>query len=207
MDRGHYMLFFIMGMLASLAVFLPLGAKRRVGVPSFVWWICLGVGIVANFYGLSHSTAPSLAPRITAIGKVYNHVEVRRGRDTHYGYDFVTNVGEPIHFETSIIIPGWGNPEVLNRSAFRIVYLQSPNRDRKNEAISIEILSGRDAGFHDFVDARVGGAWLTIPIGAAIASFGYLGLRYMKDDEKAAWDDTDEDASKETNPLDIDLFK
>jgi len=59
----------------------------------------------------------------------------------------------------------------------------------ENEAIDIEILSGRDAGFHESVDARPAGMWLAIPIGAALGTFGYFGLRYKKDDEASATSD------------------
>ena len=138
-------------------------------------------------YGLAHSTAPSFAPRITAVGKAYDHVELRQGRDTHYGFHFLPDEnGEPVDIETSIILPGWAVPEVFNGRTFRVVYLQSSKRALKNEAIDIEILSGRDAGFHDSVDARPVGVWLAIPIGAALGAFGYFGLRYRKDDETSA---------------------
>ena len=100
-------------------------------------------------YGLSHSTAPSFAPRITAVGTAYEHIEIRQGRDTHYGFHLLPDgSGEPLYIETSIILPGWAVPEVFNGRTFRVVYLQSTKRALKNEAIDIEILSGRDAGFH-----------------------------------------------------------
>jgi hypothetical protein len=173
----------LLGMAAALAVFYPLGAKRRAGIPYSLWWVCLGVGVVACIYGLAHSTAPSFAPRVTAVGKVYDHVEVRQGRDTHYGFHFVPDEGgEAVDIETSIILPGWARPEVFNGRTFRVVYLQSSTRALKNEAIDIEIQSGRDSGFHDSVDARPFGVWWAIPIGAALGAFGYFGLRYKKDD-------------------------
>ena len=55
-----------------------------------------------------------------------------------------------------------------------------------NDAIDIDILSGRDAGFHDSVDARPAGTWLAMPIGAALGTFGYFGLRCKNDDEASA---------------------
>jgi len=97
-----------------------------------------------------------------------------------------------VDIETSIILPGWAVPQVFNGRTFRVVYLQSSMRALKNEAIEIEILSGRDTGFHDSVDARPGGVWLAIPIGAALGSFGYFGLRYKKDDEISAESDGDD---------------
>ena len=187
MDRGIFIGASLLGMAAALAVFYPLGAKRRACIPYPLWWVCLGLGVVVCIYGLAHSTAPSFAPRITAVGKAYDHVELRQGRDTHYGFHFLPDeIGEPVDIETSIILPGWAVPEVFNERTFRVVYLQSSKRALKNEAIDIEILSGRDAGFHDSVDARPVGVWLAIPIGAALGAFGYFGLRYRKDDETSA---------------------
>jgi hypothetical protein len=207
MDRGYYTLFSMLGMFASLAVFYPLGAKRRARIPRFVWWISIVGGSIVAIFGLQYATVPSFAPRVTAVGKAYNHVEVRRGRDTHYGFDFVPSGSEPIHLETSIILPGWGNPDVFNGRTFRVIYLQSTTRPLKNEALYIEILFGRDTGFHDFVDARVAGIWLAVPIGAAFVSFGVFGLKYKDDDEKKAWQTHEEASSQSKNPLDIDLFK
>ena len=179
-----------MGMAATLAVFYPLGARRRARIPLYAWWVCLILGVVLCFYGLSHSTAPSFAPRITAVGKAYDHVERKAGRDTYYGFRFLPDDGGgPVDIETSIILPGWGVPEVFNGRTFRVVYLRSSDRAMTNEAIDIEILSGRDAGFHDSVDARPAGTWLAIPIGAALGTFGYFGLRYKKDDEASATSD------------------
>jgi hypothetical protein len=149
LDRGIFIGICLLGVAAALAVFYPLGAKRRACIPYSLWWVCLGLGVVVCIYGLAHSTAPSFAPRITALGKAYDHVEVRQGRDTHYGFHFVPDEGgEPVEpkIETSIILPGWARPEVFNGRTFRVVYLESSKRALKNEAIDIEILSGRDAG-------------------------------------------------------------
>ena len=147
-------------------------------------------------YGLSHSTVPSFAQRITAVGKAYDHVERRQGRDTYYGFRFSPDGGgEPIDIETEIILPGWGVPEIFNGRTFRVVYLQDSKRSLKNEAIDIEIMSGRDAGFHDSYDARPVGKWLGIPVGAALGAFGYFGLRYMKDDEISGASDDDDMSS------------
>jgi len=88
-----------------------------------------------------------------------------------------------------------------------VIYLDSTARSLSNELIAVEILAGPHEGFHDFMDARFFGRWLTIPIGVFIASFGYFGLKYKKDDEKKSWGDADEDQPEQKNPLDIDLFR
>lgn len=192
MDRGHYMVFCFFGVAAALAAFFPLGAKRRAWIPPLGWWLFLIVGGVICMYGLSHSTAPSFAPRITAVGKAYDHFERRHGKDTSYGFQLVPEGGGPISIETEIILPDWNTPAIFNGQTFRVVYLADSNRLLKNEAVDIAILSGKNAGFHDSFDARPSGKWLAIPIGSALGVFGFFGLRYMKDDAIAAASDDDD---------------
>lgn len=72
MDRASYTVWALLGIAVALAVFFTLGARRRAHIPPIVWWLCLIVGAVTVMYGLFHSTAPSFAPRITAIGKAYD---------------------------------------------------------------------------------------------------------------------------------------
>ena len=74
-------------------------------------------------YGLSHSTAPSFASRITAVGKAYDHFERRQGRERYYGFRFVPDGGEPVNIDTQIILPDWGAPAVFDGRTFRVVYL------------------------------------------------------------------------------------
>jgi hypothetical protein len=154
MDRAHSMVFCLLGAVAAAAVFVPLGAKRRAWIPPLGWWLFLIVGSVIWFYGRSHSTVPSFAPRISAIGKAYDHSVRQRGSDTSYGFRFVPDGGGPITIETEISLPYGGVPAVFNGQTFRIVYLDDANRTPKNEAIDIAILSGGNAGFHDSLDAR-----------------------------------------------------
>jgi hypothetical protein len=93
-----------------------------------------------------------------------------------------------VNIETEIILPGWADRAIFDGRTFRVVYLQDSKRIVKNEAIDVEILSGKDAGYHDSLDARPVGAWLGIPIGAAVAAFGLFGLKYRKDDAISAQD-------------------
>jgi len=90
--------------------------------------------------------------------------------------------------ETEIILPGWGDPAIFDGRTFRVVYLQDSKRIVKNEAIDIEILSGKHAGYHDSRDARPVGTWLGIPVGAALGAFGLFGIKYRKDDVNSAMD-------------------
>ncbi len=190
MYRGYF-IGCLIGTGGALAVFFQLKAKRRACIPPLVWWLCLILGAVTCMYGLSHSTTPSFATRITAVGRTYDYTERQQGRDTFYGFRFVPDGGQPVNIETEIIIPGWRDPAIFNERTFRIVYLNDNNRTMKNEAIDIEILSGKHAGYHDSLDARPAGKWLGIPLGAALAAFGFFGLKYRKDDATRAASDDD----------------
>jgi hypothetical protein len=186
MDRDSFTVWCLLGLAVAMAVFFTLGAKRRALISSPLWWLCLILGVVTCISALFHSTAPSFATRITAIGQAYDHVDRKRGRDTYYGFRFVPTGGEPINIETQIILPDWNTPAIFDGRTFRLVYLQDSKRILKNEAIDIEILSGKHAGFHDSFDARPAGTWLGVPIGAALFGFGFFGLRYKKDDAISA---------------------
>jgi hypothetical protein len=133
-------------------------------------------------YGMSHSTVPSFAPRITAVGKASDCIEKSVGRSNKFVFRFVPEGGSPINIETVIIMPHWGNDGKFNGRTLRIVYLNDIARSPSNEAIDIEILDGDNAGWHDSLDARPFGVWLGIPIGAALGGFGYFGIGYKKDD-------------------------
>jgi hypothetical protein len=199
MDYSHYMVCALLGCGPALAVFFLLRAKRRAWIPPLAWWFSLGVGVVIGFYGMSHSTTPSFSARITAVGKAYSYMEreIHTGyhHDTIYGFRFTPDSGEPINIETEIILPDTYRPADFDGRTFRIVYLNDSERVLKNEAIDIAILSGKDAGYHDSLDARPFGSWLAIPIGAAFATFGLAGLKYMKDDADVAASDDSADAS------------
>jgi hypothetical protein len=186
MDRGTFVGTCLLGLAVALAVFFPIGAERRACIPALAWWLCLIGGAVTCLFGLSHSTVPSFAPRITAVGKASDWTEKTVGRNTKFVFRFVPEGGSPIDIETLIIVPHWDNAGKFNGRKLRIVYLDDIARKPSDEAIEIEILDGADAGWHDSLDARAFGVWLGIPIGAALGGFGYFGIRYKKDDMKAA---------------------
>jgi hypothetical protein len=185
MDKGTFIGSCLLGLAVALAVFFPLGAKRRVYIPPFAWWLCILVGACTCMYGLSHSTTPSFAPRITAVGNASDCIEKSVGRNSKFVFHFVPEGGSSINIETLIIMPHWGNAEKFSGRTLRIVYLNDIARNPSNEAIDIEILNGDNAGWHDSLDARLFGAWLGIPIGAALGGFGYFGIRFKKNDLKA----------------------
>jgi hypothetical protein len=197
MDYAHFMVCCLPGFAIALAVYFPLGAIRRACVPPLAWWLCLAAGAVPFFYGLSHSTFPSSAARITAVGKAYDYVqrEVHTGyhHDTIYGFHLVPEGGAPIPIETEIILPDSARPAIFDGRTVRVVYLDDSKRTLENEAIEIEILSGKHAGFRDSVDARLMGAWLGIPFGAAFVGFGIAGLKSMKKDAAISAESDDDD--------------
>jgi hypothetical protein len=199
MDYAHFMGCCLLGFGPALAIFFLLRPKRRTRIPPLGWWLSLILGTVVCFYAMSQSTVPSFSTRITAVGRTYDYVqrEIRSGyhHDTVYGFRLVPEGGKPIQIETEIILPGWADPAVFNGRTFRVVYLQDTTRALKNEAIEIEILSGEHSGYHESLDARPLGSWLGLPIGAAFASFGALGLRYKNDDAKSAASDENDDSS------------
>src|SRR4051812_46780292 len=186
MDYSHAMVCGLLGGGPALAIFFLLRAKRRAWIPPLAWWLFLALGAVVFFYGMSHSTVPSFSTRITAVGKAYDYVEREIHTDYHhdtiYSFRFVPEGGGPINIETEISLLDAAHPAIFDGQVFRIVYLNDNERVLKNEAIEIDILSGIHKGFHDSLDARPVGKWLAIPVGAAFGIFGFVGLRYMKND-------------------------
>ncbi len=199
MDYAHFILCCLLGFGPALGIFFLLRPKRRAWIPPLGWWLSLILGAVICFYAMSHSTVPSFSSKITVVGKTYDYVEreVHTGyhHDTIYGFRLVPEGGEPVHIETEIILPDSALPAIFNGRTFRVVYLADSKRVLQNEAVDIEILSGRHSGYHESLDARPLGSWLWLPIGAAFFGFGMAGLKYMTDDAKAAAEDEDDNAS------------
>jgi hypothetical protein len=185
MDRSSFILFGLFGCGIGLAALLLLGPQRRAGISPFAWWFCMIVGSTVGLFGLSHSTAPSFAPLVTASGKASAFTDQKFGRNSKFVFAFFPEGGNPINIETHIIVPHWGNAEVFSGRTLKVIYLSDRARSVSNEAVDIEILSGDDAGWHHSLDARPFGIWLAIPVGATIAGFGYIGFRYRKSDLKA----------------------
>lgn len=192
MNYGFYMLSVLSGLAVAFSIYRALGARRRAAVSPVIWWACLVIGVVAGGYGLSHSTVPSFAPRVTAVGTTYDFYHRKSGKDSWDGFRFVPDGGgAPILMETEIMQPGWATPS-FNGRTIRVTYLQDEHRSLKNEVIEEAILTGTHAGYHDAYDARPFGRWLFLPLGGAIAGLGYLGLRSMGDDDKKVAAEADE---------------
>jgi len=174
------MVFSLIGIALGFVGFGYLKPSRRADIPVFVWWVCIALALVAFAIGISQSTVPSFAPRITAVGNAYDCLQIREGRDSYFEFRFVPDQGTTVELETEIALPNWGHPEVFDGRSLRVVYLDTVNRSLKNEAIDIEILSGAHAGFHDSVDARPFGKWMVIPLGGALLTFGIFGIKASK---------------------------
>jgi len=188
----------LLGLGLALAIFFPLGAKRRARIPRPALWLSLILGIVIIFYGLSHGTIPSFTSPITAVGKAYDYVNRRSGGahgNTYGSFRFVPEGGEAIHIETGILLPDWGTPANFDGRTFRVVYLQDSWRALKNEAVDITIVSGKHTGFHESLDARPLGSWLAIPIGASLLGFGWMAFRYRREDVNPAASDGEDNSS------------
>lgn len=182
MDKPIFMLWSLLGVGIALAIVLLMGSARRSRTPMYVLWALLVSGVVTCIYGLSHSTAPSFAAQVSRIGTSSAFVEKSIGRSSKFVFVLVPASGSPINIETHIIVPHWGNADVFSGRTLRVTYLDDPARSVSNEAVRIEIVSGENAGWRDSIDARPFGVWLAIPLGSMIAGFGYLGLRYRRDD-------------------------
>jgi len=175
------------GVPLAFAMFFLLGAKRRAWIRPR-WWLSLILGFLIALYGLFNSTLPSFSTPVTAVGKAYDHVwrgsYARHGN--HYeAFRFLPEGGQAINIETRIGLPNVGTPTDFDGRTLRVVYLKDSYRALQNEAVDITILSGKNTGFHDSLDARPFGLWLAMPIGFAFVLLGYLLFYYGKGDAKS----------------------
>ncbi len=83
---GYYYLGGFLGLAAALVIIHSVGAKRRATVPLAVWWLCMGLGLVACGYAMFNSTGPSFAPRVTMTGRAFDCVEHRVGKESIFHF-------------------------------------------------------------------------------------------------------------------------
>jgi hypothetical protein len=183
------------GLAAILAVlfFKFFGSERRSSVPLIVWGACLVLGFSTVMYSLIHSTGPSFAPRITAVGKVSDCFEPHSGKHfDKYVFHFEPESGAPFFLETRILTP----PVCLFRlrgtdtGTYRIVYLDDSHRNPSNEPIDNQVVSGAEAGWHQTLDAGPFGIWLGVPFGFALSFIGLGCIRLRKYDSRPAQEPT-----------------
>jgi hypothetical protein len=149
--------------------------------PKLAWWPCVILGGVVGLVAAVQSTDPSFAPRITVTGRAFGCYTEHIGRSYKNLFRFEPASGGQISIQTKI----WGpmcraTSKYFDDRTYRIVYLDDTKRSVSNEAISIEVISGKDVGCHDDLDARPLGKWLGVPIGASLAYIGLFGIRARK---------------------------
>lgn len=185
-------LYFLFGLIAGLAVGAILcrclGAEQCAAVPGAISVLCLPIGFIALIFSLLNSTAPSFAPRISVSGKASDCIAHRAGRSSTYSFRFEPEHGNPLQIGTRIVVPPmcWHTTAYDAGSTYRITYLDDTKRYPVNEAIAIEALTGRNAGWRNKLDARLFGFWLITPAGAMLMYLGLYFTRKTKDDAKSA---------------------
>ena len=142
------------------------------------WWSLSLAGFVLAGFSGAKSTVPSSAPRVTITGLAEGCVRHVIGRGNYiYLFQVKPLQGLPVSVATRIKSPPCWSDDSLGSDGrvYRIVYLDDANRKLKNEAISIEVIKGQDAGWRSGVDARPFGLWLGIPAGVALIIWGGVG--------------------------------
>lgn len=179
-------LYFLFGLIAGLAAGVifsrGLSVRQRAAIPGAISVLCLPTGFVALLFSLLNSTAPSFAPRISVTGNAFNCVEHRLGKSSTYSFRVEPEHGEPLQIGTQIVVPPmcWKTSDYDAGGIYRITYLADTKRHPANEAIDIEVLTGRNAGWHKRLDARPFGLWLGTPAGGFLM---FIGLYLTRDNK------------------------
>jgi hypothetical protein len=172
--------------LAFLAFFVLYmrGIVKKYSSIGLMWFGIAFTGFALIGVSALKITSPSWAPRITETGVAQGCVAQRiwRGRSRTYIYSFLFNPsnGTPIGLTTYINLPAcWrGTNRVSDGRVYRVVYLDDPTRNLKNEAIQIEVVRGADSGWRGSRDARFFGWFLLAPIGALCIFVGSIACSY-----------------------------
>ncbi len=165
----------------ALLVFIGFLLRRvaqKYTLVGLAWWFVGLLGFAVAGISGAHSTRPSSAPRQTVIGRVQDCTEHVRGRANYtYTFQLDSDGQNSIEIATRIKPPlCWREDSSGFRSdIYRVVYLDDPTRDLNHEAIRIEVLTGKHAGWSGSVDARPFGLWLGIPAGILVIIAGGIG--------------------------------
>lgn len=144
-------------------------------------WACVAVGAAGGWVSYTHSTNPSLAPRITLTGKALDCLNVHRFSRNRHLFRFDSGSGDRIFLQTKIFAPMcFDSSKTFDDRTYRITYLDDARRSMSHEVTRVEVMSGTDAGWYRRLDARPFGAWLGVPVGAFLAALGALLLRMQK---------------------------
>lgn len=163
--------------LALLAVLVRRAAMKYTKM-GLIWACVVLAGFATAGFSGAKSTTPSSAPRSTVSGVAQDCVQRQFGRSNYtYSFLLLPSDAPPVRMATRIKLPlCWnGTQSGTDNRLYRVVYLDDPNRTLKNEAISIDVLEGNNAGWHDAVDARVFGLWIGVPLGILLIVIGGIG--------------------------------
>ena len=172
-----WVIFIELALLCVIGLVVRRAVRRYTTVGLF--WASLSLaGFALTGFSGANSTKPSSAPRITITGAAADCVEHRIGRGNYsYSFFFTPTTGVPIELESRIKAPlCWRDSQSgSDGRVYRVQYLNDPNRRLKNEAIRIDVLQGKNAGWHGSVDARPFGLWLCVPFGIILIVIGCVG--------------------------------
>lgn len=145
------------------------------------------VGFLAIVVGEFRSTVPSFAARAEITGRVSGCTTRRLGKGNYVHYFSVQpEIGAPVNIETHVLGPMcWASSRDYDDRVYRVLYLRDARWNLFNEGIQVDVLSGRDTGWHSSLDARPFGLWLLMPIGGVFLIVGNYGIRSGREPESS----------------------
>src|ERR1700761_9759435 len=102
MGRAIFILCSLFGLGVALPISWALGRSRLSSIPLSACWSSILFGGVVCIYGLAHSTTPSFAPRITAVGGASVFTEKNADGDRKFAFELFPEAGDPVELETHI---------------------------------------------------------------------------------------------------------
>jgi hypothetical protein len=176
----------IAGIVAGIALGSWLGPRRLAAVPALACGLCACAGSVAILFALFNATAPSFARHITIVGKALDCTEESAGRLSIFHFHMKSDDGNLVYLGTHLDIPPmcWRTAEYDPEEVYRVVYLDDVRRNPVHEAIEVEVLRGRNKGWHKALDARPLGLWLLAPLGGLLLCLGLYASRTPSQERK-----------------------
>ena len=180
------MAFIFVGIIVLIGSFAFWYSRRNAeffAAPKYRWWLLVFLSLALGVFSAVNSTYPSFAPRVTIQGTVGNCTMVNIGsqrRPNYYASFLVRRAdGSSVHLQSNIVGPMCKiDNHGPDQRIYRIIYLQDQKRPLGFEAISIEVLSGLDTGWHKSLDARPFGIWLGVLLAEFLGCMGIVGTNY-----------------------------
>lgn len=152
--------------VAILALGIALIFYRPVGVLLCAFGVS-GLGLI--FASMDKSTYPSLARRITVVGRAVDW-SVHITRRSYSTFVLIPSPSERILLRTGMDLPMKGTDiAIADGDLVRVTYLDESVLDREPRAIRIDVVDGNFAGWSGSSDANWLGWWIGTPIGSIIA--------------------------------------